>query len=613
METLPVNSFFPLCFLLILLFSESVGSWNSCPEPETSCGKLPVRFPFRVKGHQSKQCGYPGFDLECSSAKHAVLELPGSVKLNVKRIDYKSQTIQLYDPSGCLLRHVRYLTLLHSPFQFIDRYLYDFTIFNCSSPRDIILHSRCLSGSTYQVYAVYSDEDIEVLPLFCKKIFNVSSIPFDIIEHDDNSTLYLMWSHPMCEHCELKGTRCGFKDITTRNNTTSYDTTCLEVRHKGLSNKFVITGSILGSLLLVLTPVVIHYVCNSYKSRKESQAIIEKFLKDYRARKPTRYSYAEIKRITNHFEVKLGEGSFGTVFKGNVSSEFEVAVKILTNSEGNGEEFITEVGTMGKIHHVNIIRLMGFCADGFRRALVYEYFPNGSLQNFINSLDKSQNFVGWKKLHEIALGIAKGIEYLHQGCEQRILHFDIKPHNILLDDDFTPKICDFGLAKLCSKDQSIVSMTNARGTLGYIAPEVFSRNFGNVSHKADVYSFGMLLLELIGGRRITHDTTENAPHIHYPEWIYNILEEREDVRIHIDEDSDAKTVKKLGIVGLWCIQWHPVDRPSMQVAVQMLEGEGDKLPIPSNPFNSEGTSTRKRSSVPTRSLMQGLEIIQEVE
>ncbi|KAI9074586.1 hypothetical protein K1719_043427 [Acacia pycnantha] len=606
METSPVNSF-SVCLLLILGFSsEFVGSWNSCPEPETTCGNLPVRFPFRVIERQPKQCGYPGFDLQCSSANHAVLELPGSVKLNVKHIDYKSQTIHLYDPSGCLFRHFHNLTL-PSPFQFISPYLSDYTFFNCSSPRGGGLDSTCLSSSTYQVYAVSSSDDIGELPLlFCSRIFSISSIPHEIIELDD--TLDLMWSHPMCKHCESNGRRCGFK-----NSNTSHDTACFEVLEKGSSNKYVIPGSIIGSLLVVSTLVAILYIRNSYKSHKESQAIIEKFLKDYRALKPTRYTYAEIKKITNQFEVKLGEGSFGTVFKGDISSEFKVAVKMLTNSEGNGEEFVTEVGTMGKIHHINIIRLMGLCADGFRRALVYEYFPNGSLQNFINSPDNRQNFIGWKKLHEIALGIAKGIEYLHQGCDQRILHFDIKPHNVLLDNDFTPKICDFGLAKLCSKDQSIVSMTNARGTLGYIAPEVFSRNFGNVSHKADVYSFGMLLLELIGGRRITHDTKENAPHIYYPEWIYNILEEREDVRINIEEEGDAKIVKKLGIVGLWCIQWHPVDRPSMQAVVKMLEGEGDKLPIPPNPFNSEGTSTRKRANTPTRSLVQGLEIIQEVE
>ncbi|KAI9074597.1 hypothetical protein K1719_043438 [Acacia pycnantha] len=607
METRAVNSFFFVCLLLIAGFSESVGSWNSCPEPETICGNLHVRFPFRVIGRQPEQCGYPGFDLQCSTANHAVLELPGSVKLNVKRIDYKSQTIQLSDPSGCLSRHVRNLTLFPSPFKFMEQNLNDFTIFNCSSPRDGDIISTCLSSSAYQVYAARSYQEIGRLPLlFCSKIFNISSVPPEIF--DDENTLFLTWSHPMCKHCESNGTICGFK-----NSTTSYETTCFGDRQSGSSNKYVITGSIMGSLLAVSTLVAVLYIYNSYKSRKESQAIIEKFLKDYRALKPTRYSYAEIKRITNQFEVKLGEGSFGTVFKGNISSEFQVAVKILTNSEGNGEEFITEVGTMGKIHHVNIIRLIGFCADGFRRALVYEYFPNGSLQNFINSPENKQNFLGWKKIHEIALGVAKGIEYLHQGCEQRILHFDIKPHNVLLDDNFTPKICDFGLAKLCSKDQSIVSMTTARGTLGYIAPEVFSRNFGSVSHKADVYSFGMLLLEVIGGKKITNDTKENTSEIYYPQWIYNIFEGREDIRIHIEEEGDAKITRKLGIVGLWCIQWHAVDRPSMQVAVQMLEGEGDKLPIPPNPFNSDGPSTRERANGHARNHMQGLEIIQEVE
>ncbi|WRX19260.1 Protein kinase domain - like 10 [Theobroma cacao] len=111
---------------------------------------------------------------------------------------------------------------------------------------------------------------------------------------------------------------------------------------------------------------------------------------------------------------------------------------------------------------------------------------------------------------DIALGIAKGIEYLHQGCEQRILHFDIKPHNILLDHNFTPKISDFGLSKLCSKERSAVSKTAARGTMGYIAPEVLSRNFGNVSYKSDVYSFGMLLLEMVGGRKNIDVTVENT-------------------------------------------------------------------------------------------------------
>ncbi|KAB1205153.1 hypothetical protein CJ030_MR7G016797 [Morella rubra] len=207
--------------------------------------------------------------------------------------------------------------------------------------------------------------------------------------------------------------------------------------------------------------------CRHDKVEKETEAKVEKFLEDYRSFKPARYLYADIKRITNQFSDKLGERSYGTVFKGKLSSEIFVAVKILnTTSKGDGEEFINEVGTMGRIHHVNVVRLVGFCADGFRRALIYEFLPNGSLDKFISSADFKNRFLGWTRL------------------------------------DFNPKIADFGLAKLCSKDQSIVSMTTARGTMGYInTPEVFSRNFGNVSYKADIYSFGMLLLELVGGKK----------------------------------------------------------------------------------------------------------------
>ncbi|XP_059441723.1 rust resistance kinase Lr10-like [Corylus avellana] len=333
---------------------------------------------------------------------------------------------------------------------------------------------------------------------------------------------------------------------------------------------------------------------------------------DYINFRPTRYSYADIKRITNQFNEKLGEGAYGTVFKGKLSNEIHVAVKILNSSMGNGEEFINEVGTMGTIHHVNVVRLVGFCADGFRRALVCEFLPNDSLEKYISSTATKNRILNWDKLQDITIGVAKGIEYLHQGCNQRILHFDIKPGNVLLDQDFNPKISDFGLAKLCSKDQSAVSMTTARGTIGYIAPEVFSRNFGNVSSKADVYSFGMLLLEIVGGRKNVDVTVENTSKVYFPEWIYNLLEQKEDIRIYVEDDGDSKIAKKLAIVGIWCIQWHPVDRPCMKNVVQMLEGEEDKLIMPPNPFAS-ACSIKTNANIPTKRLNLELEVIPELE
>ena len=291
----------------------------------------------------------------------------------------------------------------------------------------------------------------------------------------------------------------------------------------------------------------------SDKLERENTKKIEQFLEDYKALKPSRYSYADVKKITNHFKEKLGQGGYGTVYKGRLSSDVLVAVKILNNSKENGEEFINEVGTMGRIHHVNVVRLVGFCADGVNRALIYEFLPNESLEKYIFSKSIKDCSLSWEKLQNVALGIAKGIEYLHQGCDKRILHFDIKPHNILLDQNFNPKISDFGLAKLCSKEQSAVSMTTARGTMGYIAPEVLSRNFGNVSYKSDIYSFGMLLLEMVGGRKNIDVTMEKTSQAYFPEWVYNQLDQGEDVCIRIVEDGDTKIAKKLTIMGLWCI------------------------------------------------------------
>ncbi|WKA07491.1 hypothetical protein VitviT2T_025312 [Vitis vinifera] len=321
------------------------------------------------------------------------------------------------------------------------------------------------------------------------------------------------------------------------------------------------------------------------------------------------------------FSLKWPKSICGSCLRGHIcrlkksnSKEPEtecIKVKILNNSQGNGEEFINEVATMGTIHHVNIVRLVGFCADGFKRALIYEYLPNESLEKFIFSRDVKNYSLNWKKLQEIAIGIAKGIEYLHQGCDKRILHFDIKPHNILLDHNFNPKVSDFGLAKLCSKEQSAVSMTVARGTIGYIAPEVLSRIFGNVSYKSDVYSFGMLLLEMVGGRKNIDVSVESTSQVYFPEWIYNHLDIGEELYIRIEEKGDVEIAKKLAIVGLSCIQWFPMDRPSMKIVVQMLEG-GGKLTMPPNPFAST-TPTKTNLSKPGSVFQQELAIISEIE
>ncbi|KAF6150444.1 hypothetical protein GIB67_023943 [Kingdonia uniflora] len=186
----------------------------------------------------------------------------------------------------------------------------------------------------------------------------------------------------------------------------------------------------------------------------------------------TRYHYSDIRRMTDSFKDKLGQDGFGGVFRGKLLDGQLVAVKVMRESKGDGADFMNEVASISRTSHVNVVSLLGFCFDRSKRALIYEFMPNGSLEKFIykdKQLETSSS-LPWEKLYENVIGVSRGLEYLHRGCNTRIVHFDIKPHNILLDEDFCPKISDFGLAKLCSTKESYVSMLDARGTVGYIAP-----------------------------------------------------------------------------------------------------------------------------------------------
>uniref|UniRef100_A0A7N2QX76 PR5-like receptor kinase n=1 Tax=Quercus lobata TaxID=97700 RepID=A0A7N2QX76_QUELO len=264
-----------------------------------------------------------------------------------------------------------------------------------------------------------------------------------------------------------------------------------------------------------------------------------------------------------------------------------VIVKVLKESKGNGEEFINEVASISRTSHVNIITLKGFCFEGSKRALIYELMPNGSLEKFIykGNPSNSDHQLGWETLYNIAIGIARGLEYLHRGCNTQILHFDIKPHNILLDENFCPKISDFGLAKICPREKSIIPMVGARGTRGYIAPEVLSRTFGGISHKSDVYSYGMMVLEMVGGRKNVDVTVDFSSQIYFPHWIYKHLELNEELGLlRLSKEGDENSVRKMIIVSLWCIQTDPSNRPSMSRVVEMLEGSLNSLQIPPKPF-----------------------------
>ncbi|XP_030455396.1 PR5-like receptor kinase [Syzygium oleosum] len=300
-----------------------------------------------------------------------------------------------------------------------------------------------------------------------------------------------------------------------------------------------------------------------------------------------RYTYKEIKRMTNSFEEKLGQGGYGCVYKGKLQDGQLVAVKLLKKLKGDAEEFFNEVMSINRTSHVIVVSLLGFRFEGSKRALVYEFMPNGSLEKFIfnrgNTLELDQQ-LSWDTLYQISLGIARGLEYLHRGCKARILHFDIKPHNILLDENYCPKISDFGLAKICPREESIVSMPGARGTPGYIAPELIIRNIGGVSHKLDVYSYGMMVLEMVSKRKNIEVTEDRTSEIYFPHWVHRRLELGENLGLHgITNEEDKGIAKKMIVISLWCIQIDPRARPSMTQVVEMLKGSVKALHIPPKP------------------------------
>ncbi|XP_018444687.2 PR5-like receptor kinase [Raphanus sativus] len=376
-------------------------------------------------------------------------------------------------------------------------------------------------------------------------------------------------------------------------------------------------GPILGGIAavaLIIIIVAIVVVVRARNARRQSYSTDENIEAAIMLK---RYSYENVKDMTNSFAHVLGKGGFGKVYKGKLpdASGRDIALKILDDSKGNGEDFINELASMSRASHVNIVSLFGFCYEGSKRAIVYDFMPNGSLDKFIS--ENMSTKMDWKILYNIAVGVARGLEYLHNSCVSKIVHFDIKPQNILMDGDLCPKISDFGLAKLCKNKESIVSLLDARGTIGYIAPEVFSKNFGEASHKSDVYSYGMVVLEMIGAKnnRRAETSRSNLSSMNFPEWIYDDLERKETVRLvgdHIMEEEEEKIVKKMALVGLWCIQTNPSDRPPIRKVIGMLEGSLEGLQVPPKPlFDSHLVAawetikdSQDTSSISTQSLLE---------
>ncbi|KAL2233298.1 putative receptor-like protein kinase At4g00960 [Sesamum indicum] len=318
----------------------------------------------------------------------------------------------------------------------------------------------------------------------------------------------------------------------------------------------------------------------SNSRRDESEADLENIAAQEQRNFPFEVLVAATKNF--HPSLMLGQGGFGPVFKGNLVDGREIAVKKLSQRSAQGkDEFKNEAKLLASVQHRNVVNLLGYCVHDAEKLLVYEYVVNESLDKILFRSDKRE-LLDWKQRHDIIVGTARGLRYLHEEAPRCIIHRDIKASNILLDDKWVPKIADFGLARLFPEDQTYVK-TRISGTTGYLAPEYFMH--GNLSKKADVFSFGVVVLELISGQK--NSTFNRDPDSdNLLEWAYKLYKKGRSLEVMdptLVASADRDQVATFVQIGLLCVQSEPQLRPDMDRVVVILSRKPSNLEEPNRP------------------------------
>lgn len=285
------------------------------------------------------------------------------------------------------------------------------------------------------------------------------------------------------------------------------------------------------------------------------------------------FSIAELEKATEKFSSAkvLGEGGFGRVYYGVMEDGSEVAIKLLTREDSGDREFIAEVEMLSRLHHRNLVKLIGICIEGHKRCLIYELIRNGSVESHLHGVDKMKAPLDWDTRMKIALGAARGLAYLHEDSNPRVIHRDFKASNVLLEADFTPKVSDFGLAREASEGIHHIS-TRVMGTFGYVAPEYAMT--GHLLVKSDVYSYGVVLLELLSGRKPV-DISQPHGSENLVTWARPLLTSREGLEQLIDQslgpNYDFDTMAKVAAIASLCVHIESSQRPFMGEVVQALK------------------------------------------
>ncbi|KAK7275285.1 hypothetical protein RIF29_16397 [Crotalaria pallida] len=521
--SLLIHSYIIISLQSTITLSSLDPKYEAC-EPKTCGNGQNISYPFYIKGIQQPFCGYPNYDLTCAYNGFPILPKASSSgqPYIVNEIFYNNRSLRVSIPSfsqpttkgQCIPRIINF-SRYSRRFSIAPRQRKVILFYGCdlSSLPEGIKENRVgcdAENETSSVVALYEeDPNLRLVSKNCNGVMVNTTVENENggIQESLQRGFMVNWSAGNCVECSNSGGRCGFDyDI----NVYAFRCYCTDgVYHprkcdpgsqtqpaadanrlskaKRLSKERNLFLALLIGLLITIISIIVffrrrlrcHKLNGLRKDKSKAQKDFEVFLKKHGPLAIRRYSYLEIKKMTNSFAEKLGQGGYGGVFKGKLHDERLVAVKMLNRSK------------------------------------------------------------------------------------------------------------DFGLAKICPQDESMVSMLVARGTPGYIAPEVFSRNFGVVSHKSDVYSFGMMVLEMVGGRKNDNVEVDCSSEIYFPHWIYKRLELNEKFELrNINNESDRKRVRKMVMTSLWCIQTDPSDRPTMHAVVDMLEGRVEALQIPPKPFLS---------------------------
>uniref|UniRef100_A0A804QF90 Cysteine-rich receptor-like protein kinase 10 n=2 Tax=Zea mays TaxID=4577 RepID=A0A804QF90_MAIZE len=413
---------------------------------------------------------------------------------------------------------------------------------------------------------------------------------------DDLMTLWWNGSgfKPDGESAMFAGSRCNLKSDLGDKFYTSSPMVKLQMNSEvvvpaqapSMAGKNNSSGKLLGIILpimfVVVVTAIVLFVCKKRRYRGIKLPHGTHMAEDFESIKSTLLSLSSLQVATSNFDEnnKLGEGGFGVVYKGDLSGQ-QVAVKRLSKGSGQGlEELKNELVLVAKLHHKNLVRLEGFCLEEGERLLVYEYMPNKSLDTILFDPEEKIR-LDWRKRFNIIGGVARGLQYLHEESQKKIIHRDMKASNVLLDEDMNPKIGDFGLARLFGQDQTRDVTKHIVGTFGYMSPEYVMR--GQFSTKSDVFSFGILVIEIITGRRnIGHyffdEQNEDIISLVWRHWTEGTIVEMIDDSLGRNY-SESEVLKCVNI-GLLCLQHSPMDRPTMSDVMVMLNGD-DTSSIPS--------------------------------